>query len=263
MSDIGTPQHIAEMLRRAIGKARAMTAEEARQRASALEALEASWRDENRRTQAQGWVAHLRACRTPDKALEALSLPRLSFLDTPAATRVREWMPNPKPFLLLTGETGTGKTTAACGVFRLAVRFETRTGLNLPEWDAHQGLCLSLSELGATAQWDDDFERAKLARTLVLDEVRRRPGEAMPPHVAEKFDEIIRYREHRGKKTVLTTNLSLTVTDEDESLAEREGGEVRHAFARFVGRPSWSRIANNCDVKDCGQRDLRRAEVKP
>jgi DNA replication protein DnaC len=200
------------------------------------------------------WADHLRQCGAPDRAVEALSGPYRQTLAVQAAER---WLKSDKGFLLLAGWTGCGKTAAACLAFREATRLASRLQEPLPEWDSWGALFLRFTALKRLSDFDQEdqalFAKACRVRVLVLDDVALAPGEELTPRIREYVEDLFEARDARGKRTAITTNLSV----------EKEGDKPS-AIARCLGPRVVSRMARGLVVQDCGREDLRRqsAEVR-
>lgn len=252
------PKRLADIMRRALDPARP---KRTREEYAALEAKwkadEATQRARHASEMAARYPEHLRACKAPERAIAALT--EAKPLDTPALQVARRWMDEGKPFLVLSGWTGTGKTVAACWCLRAATRVETRTGYNLKEWDSHAGLFVRLSQLRRLSDFDTGdralWHRALTARVLVLDEVGLHPGETLSRRAQEDFEELIDRRDGYGRRTILTTNLSLHPEVRDD-------GEKVSDFGLFVRPKALSRLSRGL-VHDCGKRDLRREGGQP
>ncbi|WP_338866426.1 ATP-binding protein [Myxococcus stipitatus] len=252
------PQRLADLLRKAMTQAREKPAAglaelEAnwKQREVAQRQAEAAERARYEAAHAAAWPRHLQLCHAPAEAVEAFSSDKV--LETAALRAARHVSQEGLRTLLLSGGAGVGKTVGACHLFRFAVRYVTRAGQQLPEWDASAGLYVGWSQLRrAVDPGAEDarlLQRALQVRVLVLDDIGGLSGEELGPRHRELLEELIETRDKPGMVTAYTTNLSVQ---------RREG--ATSDFAAHVGTRLVSRMSRQgtFHLADCGTRDLRR-----
>lgn len=252
------PKRLADLLRKAMTQAREKPA-------AGLAELEANWKQrevEQRQAEAAerarhesahaaAWPQHLKLCHAPAEAVEALAGDKV--LETAALRAARHVLQEGLRTLLLSGGAGVGKTAGACHLFRFAVRYETRAGQQLPEWDASAGLYVRWSQLRRTidpgAEDAQLLQRALHVRALVLDDIGGLSGEELGPRHRELLEELMETRDKPGMVTAYTTHLSV----------QRREGSISD-FATHVGTRVVSRMSRQgtFHLADCGTRDLRR-----
>jgi DNA replication protein DnaC len=126
-----------------------------------------------------------------------------TYPDQGTADMVRRWYAGSRrPWLLLDGEYGSGKTGLAIGVLKLALADSISSVFRVvPEL---------MSEIRATYGTDretseiDLLAALKAVQLLVLDDIG---AERMTGWVEEKLFEILNYRHNEHRRTILTTNL--------------------------------------------------------
>nr|WP_217442126.1 hypothetical protein [Myxococcus sp. CA039A] len=253
---------MADLMRKAMSQARARPSaglaqleSDWMQREVELQQAEAAERARHEAAQVAAWPLHLKLCHAPPEAVDALTGD--TVLETAALRAARHVLQEGLRTLLLSGGTGVGKTAGACHLFRSAVRYETRTGQRLPEWDASAGLFVRWSRLKRISDYEAEdrqlLHRATHARVLVLDDVGGLPGEELGPRHRELLEELVDRRDRPGMVTAYTTNLSVQ---------RKEAGPsdfATHVGARVVSRMSRQ---GTFHLADCGNRDLRRG-AKP
>lgn len=245
---------LADLLRQGIHRA-PLSPEEKHRREAERIVREKAEREEHAQRQHALWIEHVAKCGAPPRVVEAMQHLR----DTAAVNAARACLDSHKQNLVLSGWTGTGKTVAACLLFGAARSRETRTGLDLLEWDAEQGLFVDFRRLlrvTDTLRFNRAdtlppaerrlFEDACRVRVLVLDEVGGEPGEGLEKRHKQLLEELADRRDAPGRLTAYTTNLSL-----------QRDGEKPSDFGAFVGPRVVSRIGRSCVLRDCGTRDLR------
>ncbi|MCE9671366.1 hypothetical protein LY474_26525 [Myxococcus stipitatus] len=252
------PARLADLMRRAMSQAKQQPAPglaeiEAgwKEREAALKQAEAEEKARYEAAQADAWPVHLRLCGVPAEVVEALSGGKV--LETAALRAARHVLAEGYRTLLLSGGTGVGKTAGACHLFRAAVRYETRMGQRLPEWDSSAGLFVRWSQLKRVSDHETEdghlLQRVHEVRVLVVDDLDGLPGEELGPRHRELLEEVVDRRDRPGMVTAYNTRLSVQ---------RREGGAsdfAAHVGARIVSRMSRQ---GTFHLADCGSRDLRR-----
>lgn len=237
---------IADVLRDAI--ARRNVAKDPNAQAE-YDAFLAAERKQHEAQQRAIWPDHLRQCGAPERVVEAH---RKGVIPTAALETAERWLNSDKGFLVLSGHTGCGKTVAACLAFRKAQRLATRLQEPLPEWDSWSGSFVRFTQLRRLSDFDASdralLQKAANCRALVLDDVGGAPGEEMPPRLRDVFEELVDRRDAAGKRTAITTNLSL----------QRGGPDNGSDFGRFIGGRILSRLSRGVVAMECGVEDLRR-----
>ncbi len=162
----------------------------------------------------------LRSCGLLDQELEALTQKKL--YDWPAMKAVGRFMMatgrDKKTFLVLAGDVGSGKTTAACSYFLFAGKATYRHPDLGDVWEWYDRSCqYALVPEIATgplfgAEGQAVLNRLKSCRVLVLDEFGREFGkDGRPTEVwARALFEIVDSRYRTRLPTILCTNLRRT-----------------------------------------------------
>lgn len=180
----------------------------------------------------------MRALGAPEEPLAGW----LAMYGTPALEFVAPWVrklelrDRPR-MLVLTGDTGSGKTVAALEALAWALRRKDRG-------PAHYTTLRAALALG---RWGEDGERwdaAMEARMLVLDEL---VGEGLDRYRLERADELLCRRYEHGRPTVITTNLAPAL------LLDSKGP----FGARVASRLGDERA---CRIVGCGTVDLRKGK---
>jgi DNA replication protein DnaC len=132
---------------------------------------------------------------------------------------IKKFLGNPKGFLLLKGNNGTGKSFIAEGIY------EFQTPYKLPYYNGDLAIFISQAELNE--KWlhakhenssYDLLQRLKETKFLVLDDLgTRKPSEAFNDFIHSIVDYRWRFRETLG--TVITTNRTTKEISEDFSTA--------------------------------------------
>ena len=127
----------------------------------------------------------------------------------PAVNAVRDFLADKaKAFLVLGGETGTGKSIAAASAL-LSCRETLRTlsGEEFPRW-TRRGLYVKASELARAPQYGKEADRARerlhMRQLLIIDDIG---AETATELWRDSFGDLIDARMRGGMKTILTTNL--------------------------------------------------------
>ena len=128
--------------------------------------------------------------------------------------KIKSYAKDPKGFLLLAGDNGTGKSFVAEAIYEL------RTPFQLPQYDMDIAFFINQSDLNT--RWKHDviensalelLERLKNTKLLVLDDLGTKP----PTDAFGDFlYSIIDYRWNRRKElgTIITTNMTATIVRE-------------------------------------------------
>lgn len=242
------PKHIGEMLEKLFrhSRERAAAADAAR---PAIEAEIRRIRIKEAETLRDGAIRHLGSCGVPETLLAAHRA--MSVRATPATKGVSAWDPEAKPFLLLFGGVGTGKSFSASGVLLRATRKHRTVPHPLAEehvewreYDRREGLFCTAAALHWANRYTDNpremslLDRAATVRWLVLDELRAADFKGAG---LERLEEILGERFSRRLPTVITSNL--------DPAQMRPLVDVRLA----------SRFYEGMETVDCGDTDLRRA----
>ena len=120
-------------------------------------------------------------------------------------TFVAEWPPQ-KPFLLLTGNKGTGKTTLACAVIRGANGKHHARGQFWPVIDLLDRYRRTFDTDRATETLDEVDQAMRRVPLLVLDDYGAHKGSEF---AEERLFALIDYRYREHKPTVITSNVGL------------------------------------------------------
>jgi DNA replication protein DnaC len=139
-----------------------------------------------------------------------LSIPRLPaiFRDnftepriTAAVQGARKWASDPKSFLLLHGDHGTGKSFAAAYALYVVFRKSLLANWKYPlAWGMPNAMWLGAYEAAAK---DELFEAAKAAPLLVLDDLG---SEESTQKAKGRISEIVSERYNQRRTTILTMN---------------------------------------------------------
>ncbi len=126
----------------------------------------------------------------------------------PAVAAVRDFMAGPKAFLVLGGETGTGKSIAAASALLTCQEMlRTLSGEEFPRW-TRRGLYVKASELSRAPQYGKEADlarqRVRMRQLLIIDDVG---AESINELWRDAFGDLIDARMRGGQKTILTTNL--------------------------------------------------------
>jgi len=164
-------------------------------------------------------------------------------LDTPAAGFAREWIgemnrPDAPRVLVLTGGTGAGKTLAGLGVLAWGVQQpRRRSGWPAARWFALPEL-LPLGEYERPGR--DRWDEAMHSWLVVLDDLG---SGTWNEYQRRRFEALLEHRMSSGLPTVVTTNLSpRMVQDDPKELGQRVNSRMSGPRAR---------------VAECGSRDRR------
>jgi len=149
---------------------------------------------------------HLARAGVPERAAQVLEAPR----DTSAMVAVRAWASLPASFMLLHGDSGAGKTIAACGAFLSVKRTIRWTGGQRTEWHSEACAFQPAAEVAQLGYYSDDahelLDYLGRVRWLVLDDLGT---ELKSESWRAELDALVAERHGRlGCKTILTTNLS-------------------------------------------------------
>lgn len=166
---------------------------------------------------AQAARTHLNRCGVPPRVAELLCVapepsqgPSRAFSERPAVAVVRGWWGLDLRFLILYGETGTGKTVAACSTF-LAMRRTVRwDGGSTEDWDSAACGFWTAAELARGSHFGDEAEELRRhlegLTLLVIDDLG---VELAHEGWQSSLESLIDNRDGRPhSRTVLTTNLS-------------------------------------------------------
>jgi hypothetical protein len=146
--------------------------------------VERDWLD---RMQAERIARNRKDARIPQIYLESLE----HLEETDSVAQVRAFLAEPKVFLLMCGDTGVGKSVAAC-------------------WALEQkgGLFVEASILLCRPSWDDEhWDPARDARILVIDDL----GAEQAGEKNFENTNLLSLMSHRYadlKKTIITTNMT-------------------------------------------------------
>jgi DNA replication protein DnaC len=144
---------------------------------------------------------------------------------------IAKWKPTEGNLLIL-GDTGVGKTTAAAYIFKrmvLNMAAKSQDGLS----DALRVRWFTAMQLGkarresALGRTVDELERAKRAKILVIDDV----GQSSE---RDDFFEIIDHRYYRSAPTIITSGL------QKRQVEARFGAEMWRRFTVNGGKPAWT-----------------------
>lgn len=118
---------------------------------------------------------------------------------------VAEWPPE-RPFLGLTGNKGTGKTTLACATLRAASERHSVNGQFWPVIDLLDRYRRTFDSDRATESLDDVDQQMRRVPLLVLDDYGAHKGSEF---AEERLFALIDYRYREHKPTVITSNVGL------------------------------------------------------
>lgn len=185
----------------------------------------------------------LLSCGLMEQEIEALTVKPL--LHWPALNAVNKFLTDKKTFLLLSGQVGGGKTTAAVSVFKVF----GKTSYHHPElgevWEWRNGSCkyVLVPELATGPLFGPEgtqiLGRLKSVRCLVLDEFGRElTKEGKPSEVwARALFELIDCRYRSRLPTILVTNMRRNTNREGtepgfiETYGEAIGRRIKEAGA--------------------------------
>lgn len=151
------------------------------------------------------------------------------------------WAKSTKPFLVLGGKSGTGKTMAALSLLPAACAYsmELQSGEEFWGWEP-KALVVPAHELSQLSLYEkkDDQRRERLKRIplLILDDLG---AEAATSVSAQTLLEVLDSRMANARKTVITTNL------EGEELRKRYQGRV---LRRLQEQGEW--LSGNVDGRE-------------
>lgn len=244
------PQHIGKLLEQLFARSRARQ-EAATAAAVEIHAAIEKTRQEANAARTRGAVEHLRACGVDPVTLEAFQGDRLR--STAALRGVLSWLDTEKPFCVLTGGVGGGKSVAAA----YALLRATRTVQLLPhpladepitieELDRRRGLWIRASDLRHSSRFGDGKEVALVDQAatvpwLALDELRAADVKGAG---LERLEEVLGERYARARRTVITSN------------------HTQLELRQLLGERLSSRLAEGAFVVDAGDSDLRRAKAR-
>lgn len=152
-----------------------------------------------------------------------------------SVSQVVQWLAggiNKKPWLLLQGDTGTGKTTIALAVAQFINNHKTDSsvfgGVAFQSAKALARACVSGEELSNGATFEECSQRFKY---LVIDDVGTENAEILSYGNAERpIAQILEERYNRRQCTIISTNLN------DEDMMKRYGKRVISRMAELVYR---------------------------
>ena len=158
----------------------------------------------------------------PSKVIDALRI----GLETPAMAHVEAWRDSGRPFLLLLGGVGTGKTVAACS--------------SLVEAPMHSSAFVHVLDVARLSDFNQEhaheLSRISEARLLVMDD---RGTELASDFWVARLDGIINHRYANKLRTVITSNL-------DPARFKKQYGERIADRIREVGL-----------IRSCGNESMR------
>lgn len=162
-----------------------------------------------------------------EENLRAMGLPeRLAGIlagqveETPAITAVRDWLDEPKTFLILGGNVGVGKTVAAA-------------------WALSQraGMFRKASQITRMSQYDAEaWDRLYRAGLLVVDDLGTEPHDQGGWGLSALLDLFDRRYDERAR-TILTVNVTL------ETFRERYGKDGGRFLDRLREAGKWFNVA--------------------
>lgn len=244
------PEHISALLERFFRHSRERAAK-AEAAAPEIKAAINAIQDRNWDALDSGKVRHLGSVGVPESILAAVRVgpPKQTFA---YATVQADWRPDEKPFLLLSGGAGSGKSFAAAWSLLRARKKSSvmphplaDEPVEFEEYDRHAGLFITAAQLHYATRFNQDsrdtplLDRAATVKWLVLDELRAADFKGAG---SERLEEVLGERYARRLPTVITTNLAQS--------------ELRP----LLGERLASRFAEGCMAVDCGDADLRRAK---
>jgi DNA replication protein DnaC len=145
---------------------------------------------------------------------------------------VSKWLDGGKPWLLLTGNVGTGKTVMLHALASLlAPRIHDRM---LGSGEIIPGV-LVRSALEIAKCDDDEYQNARYAKVLLIDDFGVEPGVVKSyGNAATNVTDALYHRYERRAPTVITTNLPLS------DIAERYGERLADRMREVADRVAFS-----------------------
>jgi DNA replication protein DnaC len=213
----------------------------------------------------EDWPKHLRACGVGEREVATLTgdLNRAA----PAIHAVANWASTPtataKPFLVLWGPNGTGKSIAAASALWWAARTVRTTAhamadgpISFEELEHRWGMFATAADLRHAPQWRWQaeqrgraslyFDRALTVPWLVFDELGREGADTRGEWKA-RLSELIGARYSRCLRTVITSNCHPS-----------EPRNGLPALAEWVGEAAADRLSHGAEVFEVGGESLRR-----
>lgn len=245
------PQHIGKLLTGLIEHSR-RRAEAARAAAGAISEAEATIRRDAEKKRKAGVLAHLEACGVDAITREAFRGEKLRR--TVALAGVLEWLASDKPFCVLAGGVGAGKSVAGAYALLKATRKVRMLAhpladepVEFEELDPRGGLFTTAARLRHSERYTEGkvvslMDRAATVKWLVLDELREADAQGAGQ---ARLEEVLGERYAMARRTVITTNLP------------------QQSLAALLKERLSSRLAEGAMVVDAGDADLRRGEVAP
>ena len=196
-----------------------------------------------------GFPRHLLACGAGQDVVSAY---RTGVQVRPTLEAVKRWIDSDKPFCVLLGSNGTGKSVSAAYALRLATKWVKARPehpladfIDVEDLCASQGLFLTAKALRHASRFPDGpneslLDKAATVKVLVVDELRAEDFKGVG---MERLEEILGERYARHLRTVITANLTAA------------------EFAALVGPRLASRMAEGASVFESGGADMRRREV--
>ena len=176
-----------------------------------------------------GARAHLVACGVDERSASFAVAPD----ETGAIAWLRGWMCRAKPFAILRGGFGTGKSVAAAWSLLQArrwVRTMAHPLANEPvafqEYDHRRGFWVTAAKLRYAPRYVEGkatplLDRAAMADWLALDELRACDAEG---EGLKRLEEVLGERYAMSRRTVITTNL--TMAELKAAMGERLGSRM-------------------------------------
>lgn len=146
---------------------------------------------------------------------------------TPAFAGADKWLASDKPWLILAGPVGTGKSCAAGYALERSLK-----GQQTAAWISSSSISSSAGGFGGELQ----LRRLQCVDVLVVDDFGT---EHLSPWAESVFHELLAARHENALRTVMTTNLS------------------REAFRARIGPRLADRIAHACHFIECLGESLR------
>ena len=150
---------------------------------------------------------HLERCGVPDRIAAVL---QAGPSETHAVQAVRQWWGLGRGFMLLHGDTGGGKTVAACSAFLRMRRTVRWRGGEYADWDSADCAFITAGELSRLGYFSDDakalLEHVGKVTCLVLDDLG---AELASESWQATLLDIVAERHGRTRcRTLLTSNVS-------------------------------------------------------